>query len=62
MQAMMLARKWVWIWNWQRCEGGGASRVAARLCAAGCAGALVKAFDGPRWFDQGRPWREVALS
>jgi len=60
MQAMMLAGKWVWIWNWQRCEGGDAARVAARLRAAGCAGALVKAFDGPRWFDQGRAWREIA--
>ena len=56
----MLAGKWVWIWNWQRCEGGDASRVAARLHATGCAGALVKAFDGPRWFDQGRAWREIA--
>jgi hypothetical protein len=61
MQAMMmLAGKWVWIWNWQPCEGGDASRIAARLRAAGCAGALVKAFDGLRWFDQGRPWREIA--
>jgi len=56
----MLAGKWVWIWNWQRCEGGDASRLAARLRAAGCAGALVKAFDGPRWFDQGLAWREIA--
>src|SRR5439155_1260311 len=56
MQAMMmLAGKWVWIWNWQTCEGGDALRIAARLRAAGCSGALVKAFDGPRWFDQGRP-------
>ena len=60
MQAMMLAAKWVWIWNWQRCDGGDASRIAARLQAAGCAGVLVKAFNGPRWFDQGRPWREIA--
>ena len=50
----------MWIWNWQRCDGGDASRVAARLRTAGCAGALVKAFDGPRWFDQGRAWREIA--
>ena len=56
----MLAGKSVWIWNWQRCEGGDASRVAARLHATGCAGALVKALDGPRWFDQGRAWREIA--
>jgi LysM repeat protein len=56
----MLAGKWVWIWNWQRCDGGDASRIAARLRGAGCTGALVKAFDGPRWFDQGRPWREIA--
>ena len=61
MQAMMmLAGKWVWIWNWQTCEGGDALRIAARLRAAGCSGALVKAFDGPRWFDQGGPWREIA--
>src|SRR6266542_2772235 len=60
MQTMMLAGKWVWIWDWQRCDVGDASRVAARLRAAGCAGALVKAFDGPRWFDQGRAWRDIA--
>ena len=24
------------------------------------AGHSSKAFDGPRWFDQGRPWREIA--
>ncbi len=62
-----LAGKWVWIWNWRRCEGGDAGRIAERLIAAGCNGALVKAFDGPRWFpqsasegDQGKPWREIA--
>jgi len=55
-----LAGKWVWIWNWRRCEGGDAAAVAARLKAAGCAGVLVKAFDGPRWFDQGLAWRELA--
>jgi hypothetical protein len=56
----MLAGKWVWAWNWRRCDGGDAARVAARLLSAGCAGTLVKAFDGPRWFDQGRPWRDIA--
>src|SRR2546426_10258061 len=54
--------KWVWLWNWRRCDGGDAARVAERLKAAGCRGALVKAFDGPRWFDQGRPWREIAAA
>jgi hypothetical protein len=34
--------------------------MAARLREAGCEGALVKAFDGPRWFEQGRPWRDIA--
>jgi hypothetical protein len=34
--------------------------MAARLREAGCEGAIVKAFDGPRWFDQGAPWREIA--
>jgi LysM domain len=57
---VMLVGKWVWVWNWRRCEGGDVQRVAARLRTAGCAGALVKAFDGPRWFDQGRAWREIA--
>ncbi len=52
--------KWVWAWNWRRCDGGDPDRVAARLAAAGCRGALVKAFDGPYWFDQSAPWREIA--
>jgi len=57
-----LGGKWVWLWNWRRCDGGDAARVAARLKAAGCSGALVKAFDGPRWFDQGTSWREIAAA
>ena len=57
---MMLAGKWVWLWNWRRCDVGVASRVAAHLKSAGCQGALLKAFHGPRWFDQGRPWRGIA--
>jgi len=52
--------KWVWVWNWRRCDGGDPAAVAPRLRAAGCRGALVKAHDGPRWFDQGLPWREIA--
>jgi len=55
-----LGGKWVWIWNWRRCDGGDAATVAARLQAAGCRGAIVKAYDGPYWFDQGAPWREIA--
>ena len=55
-----LAGKWVWVWNWRRCEGGDPAKVAARLRTAGCRGALVKAHDGPHWFDQGAPWREIA--
>lgn len=55
----MFDGKWVWIWNWPRCDGGEATTVAQRLKAAGCAGALVKAHDGPYWFDQGQPWREI---
>ena len=54
-----LEGKWVWIWNWRRCDGGDADKVAARLHAAGCRGALIKAYDGPSWFDQGIPWREI---
>jgi hypothetical protein len=57
-----LAGKWVWIWNWRRCDGGDATKVAKRLRDAGCRGALVKAHDGARWFDQGRPWREIAAA
>jgi hypothetical protein len=55
----MLEGKWVWVWNWRRCDGGDAARVAERLKAAGCVGAIVKAHDGARWFDQGQPWREI---
>ena len=55
----MLRGKWVWIWNWRRCEGGDAQRVAERLKAAGCRGALVKAFDGWRWFAQGPSFRDI---
>lgn len=54
-----LAGKWVWIWNWRRCDGGDAGRVAGRLKAAGCAGAIVKAFDGGRWFAQGPSFRDI---
>jgi len=56
---VMLAGKWMWLWNWRRCDDGDPVRVAARLRSAGCAGALLKAFDGPRWFDQGRAWRDI---
>ncbi|HZP26609.1 MAG TPA: LysM peptidoglycan-binding domain-containing protein [Dehalococcoidia bacterium] len=55
-----LAGKWIWIWNWRRCDGGDAARVAERLQAAGCAGVIIKASDGPFWFDQGLSWRELA--
>jgi LysM repeat protein len=58
----VLSGKWVWIWNWRRCEGGDPAKVAARLREAGCRGALVKAHDGPRWSDQGPPWREIAAA
>jgi LysM repeat protein len=57
-----LSGKWVWIWNWRRCDGGDPAKVAARLRQAGCRGVLVKAHDGPHWFDQGRPWREIAAA
>ena len=60
MSPTSLVGKWVWVWNWRRCEDGDAARVAGRLVAAGCRGALVKAFDGPYWFDQGQPWRAIA--
>ena len=50
----------MWLWNWRRCDDGDPVRVAARLRSAGFAGALLKAFDGPRWFDQGRAWRDIA--
>lgn len=57
-----LEGKWVWVWNWRRCDGGDTEAIATRLKAAGCRGALVKAFDGPRWFNQGLPWREIAVA
>lgn len=58
--AEALSGKWVWVWNWRRCDGGDPQRVADRLKAAGCRGALVKAFDGGYWFDQGLPFRDIA--
>jgi hypothetical protein len=60
--AVTLSGKWVWVWNWRRCDDGDPAKVAARLRAAGCHGALVKAHDGPQWFDQGQPWREIAAA
>jgi LysM repeat protein len=54
-----LSRKHIWIWNWRRCDGGDPVRIAERLLSAG-AGAIIKAWDGGRWFDQGTPWREIA--
>ncbi len=57
-----LSGKWVWIWNWRRCDGGDPAKITARLRDAGCRGVLVKAHDGSRWFDQGRPWREIAAA
>ncbi len=54
-----LAGKWVWVWNWRRCDGGDPQRVANRLKSAGCRGALVKAFDSGYWFDQGLPFRDI---
>ena len=58
--AATLSGKWVWLWNWRRCAGGDAAAVAERLRSAGCRGAVLKAHDGPHWFDQGAPWREIA--
>jgi len=57
-----LAGKWVWVWNWRRCDGGDPGPVTARLRAAGCKGVIVKAHDGPFWFDQGQPWSEIAAA
>jgi LysM repeat protein len=54
-----LAGKWVWVWNWRRCDSGDPQRVADRLKAAGCRGALVKAFDAGYWFDQGLSFRDI---
>ncbi len=51
--------KWIWVWNWRRCDGGDPQAVADRLKAAGCRGAIVKAFDGGYWFDQGLSFRDV---
>jgi len=55
-----LSGKWIWVWNWRRCDGGDPQRVAERLKSAGCVGALVKAFDGAYWFDQGMAFRDIA--
>ncbi len=55
-----LGGKWVWVWNVRHCDGGDTETIASRLLSAGCEGAIVKAFDGPRWFDQAVPWRQIA--
>lgn len=55
-----LSGKWVWVWNWRRCDGGDPQRIADRLKGSGCRGALVKAFDGPYWFDQGLTFRDIS--
>ena len=55
-----LAGKWIWVWNWRRCDGGDPQAVATRLKSAGCVGVLVKAFDAGYWFDQGLPFRDIA--
>ncbi|MEO8457957.1 MAG: LysM peptidoglycan-binding domain-containing protein [Chloroflexota bacterium] len=57
---MGLDGKWIWVWNWRRCDGGDPQAVANRLKAAGCAGVLVKAFDGGHWYDQGLAFRDIA--
>jgi hypothetical protein len=46
---------WVWCWQWQKCDGGDAAQIAARVKAAGAQGVIVKAADGNHWFDQGQP-------
>jgi LysM repeat protein len=52
--------KWTWLWNWRRCDGGDPAKIAARLKSAGCTGVIVKAFDGPHWFEQGITFRDIA--
>jgi hypothetical protein len=51
----VLEGKWIWIWNLSRCRGGRLDEIVARLKAAGCAGALVKASDGTKVFPQYGP-------
>lgn len=48
----MLEGKYVWIWNLSRCDRGRLPAIVERLKSAGCAGALVKAWDGVHVFDQ----------
>jgi hypothetical protein len=55
-----LGGKWIWVWNARRCDGGDTAQMASRLRNAGCEGAIVKAFDGPRWFDQGASFKQIA--
>jgi LysM repeat protein len=55
-----LGGKWIWVWNLRRCDGGDTRRISSRLQSAGCAGAIVKAFDGPRWFNQGQSFQQIA--
>jgi hypothetical protein len=52
---MTLEGKWIWIWNLKNCDGGDLHTVADRLKANGCAGALIKAWDGGKAFPQYGP-------
>jgi hypothetical protein len=57
--------KWIWIWNLVSCDAGQLEQIIAHLKAAGCAGALVKAWDGGHTFPQRGPagvvsWHTIA--
>jgi hypothetical protein len=50
-----LEGKHVWIWNLKNCDGGDLHAITERLKAAGCAGALLKGWDGAKMFPQYGP-------
>src|SRR3989304_5014097 len=55
-----LAGKWVWVWNWRRCDGGDPAKGAARLRTAGGRGAPLHGPEGPRRALPARPRRGAA--
>ena len=58
----MLQGKVVWVWNWRRCDGGDAAKVAKRLRDSGSQAVMVKAWDGPNWFNQGKTLKDIVAA
>jgi len=52
---MTLRGKWPWLWNLSRCDAGQLATIAGQLKAAGCAGIIIKTWDGTHSFPQRGP-------